>query len=218
MEQPKEQIEEPMDDLLDVQEEDEILEEPLDSHEDSPPELPQSLTHAPLTSGPTQPLPQDNPNPCLEQEKNEPIESTPEMLQDIPADEKVKTVEVEKKPETPVDRKTLANMFKYLSDLSQSLPENEKRDMLNHEVPLKMEVVRSKLEGERSLLNTAQHFDRRNRNRDVEVELDDNNISNSLNFLKTLSSQYPEEMVSQNFDSKMAKVLNKIEKLRKLKK
>lgn len=157
-----------------------------------------------------------------------PVEEEPPVAEKLPAVEKLQPskplpeaaleeilpAEQEPSAKSPADaqvnKKSLASMFKYLSDLTESLPEQKKEEMIEKEVPLRMEVVRSKLEGERSLLHTAAHYDRRSRDRIPEMDIDDEKLSHSLSFLKDMAHQYPDQKVSKNFDKKMEKLLDKI--------
>ena len=115
----------------------------------------------------------------------------------------------EKKESDKLDKKSVIGMLDYIYSLTDDLPEEKKAKMIQDEVPLKLECVRSKLEGDRSLMEVAQQYDRRQRTRSNLV-IDDEKLEKSLGFLKSMSHNYPDLKVSESFDSKLGKILEKI--------
>lgn len=165
--------------------------------------------------------------PPLEEEEEREfiVEEEPEELIRPDMDEKL-PVGMEKKPPPPpvkdqeeridlsepekgIEKNALIGMLDYIYGLTNALPDEKQIEMIRDEVPIKLECVKSKLLGERSLMVTASQFDRRQRSRQNMV-IDGHKLKNSLDFLKSMSHEYPDSKVSESFDSKLEKILRKI--------
>ncbi len=172
---------------------------------------------------PLPPAPQEQPPHEEEEVLEYTLEEEPEILPEgeelpPPPPEPQEIPEPAPPPGEPpreegVDRKALIDMLDYIYDLTDNLPQEKKEMMIRDDMPLKLECVRSKLEGDRSLMEVAGRYDRRQRDRS-HIVVSDEKLENSLGFLQKLSHEYPDIKVSESFDAKLGRILNRIREIK----
>lgn len=129
--------------------------------------------------------------------------------------EEIEEIEPEPKPEEgnedvpgeTVEPNKMADMFKYLSDLTDETTGEGRQQLIEDGVPLKLAGIHARLSGEPKLRETAQKYDRRRRDRH-NIELNEKNIKDSLNAFKDLAEAYPNHSVSESLSKKLSKIMS----------
>jgi len=115
--------------------------------------------------------------------------------------------ELEEVPEEPVDSEKMADMFKYLSNLTDETVGEGRQKLINEGVPLKLAGLHAKLTGEPNFREAAQKYDRRNRERH-HVELSEENMKESLNAFQALAESHPTHSVGESLSKKLEKIMS----------
>ncbi len=126
----------------------------------------------------------------------EDFDETEESIDEIPVD-----------TGDTVDQDKLADMFKYLSDLTDETTGEGRQQLIEEGIPLKMAGIHARLSGEPNFREVAQQYDRRSRERH-NIELDEEKIKDSLNAFKTLAEAYPNHSVSESLSKKLGKIVS----------
>jgi len=117
--------------------------------------------------------------------------------------------ELEEVPEESVASEKMADMFKYLSTLTDETVGEGRQHLIDEGVPLKLAGLHAKLTGEPNFREAAQKYDRRNRERH-HVELNEENIKESLNAFQALAESYPTQSVGESLSKKLGKIMSYI--------
>ena len=132
--------------------------------------------------------------PFEEIEEAEPVN---ELSEEIP----------EETPDDMIDSEKVADMFKYLSNLTDETTGEGRQQLIEEGVPLKLAGIHARLTGEPNFREVAQKYDRRNRERH-QVELNEETIRSSLNAFKSLAEAYPSQSVSESLTKKLGKIMS----------
>ncbi|RKX98583.1 MAG: hypothetical protein DRZ90_02290 [Spirochaetes bacterium] len=115
--------------------------------------------------------------------------------------------ELEEVPEESVASDKMAEMFKYLSNLTDETVGEGRQQLIDEGVPLKLAGLHAKLTGEPNFREAAQKYDRRQRERH-HVELNEETIKESLNAFQTLAESYPTQSVGESLSKKLGKIMS----------
>lgn len=129
---------------------------------------------------------------------------------DIPDDPEVPELPEEKAD----DSDKMANMFKYLSDLTDETTGEGRQQLIDNDVPLKLAGLHARLSGEPNLRNVAQKYDRRSHDRH-NIELSEDKIKDSLNAFKSLAEAYPNQSVSESLSKKLGNIMSFVSRNKK---
>jgi len=118
-------------------------------------------------------------------------------------------------PEEPeeddsMDPSKMAEMFKYLSELTEETSGEGRQRLIDDGVPLKLAGLSARLSGEPRFREVAQKFDRRRRERH-NVELNEDRIRGSLNAFKSLADAYPSETVRESLARKLGRIMSLVD-------
>jgi len=202
----EEAIEEPEDTILEITEEEEPF---FEEEEDGSFFIPES-------DALSEDLPESNepeiPDADLVfSEKDQPEE--PVLLEEL--DDNLTLIEdFETEEENPIEKveeslssDKMAEMFKYLSNLTDETVGEGRQQLIDEEVPLKLAGIHAKLTGEPNFREIAQKYDRRHRERH-QVELNEETIRESLNAFKELAESYPTQSVGESLSKKLGKIMS----------
>ena len=121
----------------------------------------------------------------------------------------------EKEPETGtgLEKDKVADMFQYLSGLTDETTGEGRRQLIEEGVPLKLAGLYARLKGEPNLREAAHKFDRRRRERH-NVELDEHKIRESLSAFRNLAESIPVDSVRESLSKKLGRIINGVGRLR----
>jgi tetratricopeptide (TPR) repeat protein len=197
--------------LEDVQEEEvpaeDVLEEEEPEEDDQPFLIPDS-------DALSEDLPETEDTPFIEPDlvfSEEGLEDTAMILEE-PKDHPSLAEDFEK---TESDDSTkMAEMFKYLSALTDETTGEGRKRLIEDGVPLKFAGLHARLSGEPNLREVAQKYDRRRKERH-NIELNEERIRGSLDAFKSLAEAYPSGTVSESLTRKLGKIMSFVGRLKK---
>ena len=129
----------------------------------------------------------------------------------FPLEENIDTSESKEEEKEPVSSEKLAEMFKYLSNLTDETVGEGRQKLIDEGIPFKLAGLHAKLTGEPNFRDVAQKYDRRNRERH-NVELNEETIRESLNVFKNLAESYPTHSVGESLSKKLGKIMSFVSK------
>jgi hypothetical protein len=144
--------------------------------------------------------------PVITEDFREEEEQLEEIEEAVPVNELSEEI-TEETPDDMVDSEKVAEMFKYLSNLTEETTGEGRQQLIEEGVPLKLAGIHARLTGEPNFREVAQKYDRRNRERH-HVELNEETIRNSLNAFKSLAEAYPSQSVSESLTKKLGKIMS----------
>jgi len=123
--------------------------------------------------------------------------------------------ETEEEPlKDSVSSDAMADMFKYLSNLTDEAVGEGRQQLIDEGVPLKLAGIHARLTGEPNFRDVAQKYDRRHRERH-HVELNEETIKESLNAFKELAESYPTQSVGESLSKKLGKIMSYVSRKKK---
>ena len=138
-------------------------------------------------------------------------ESDVEELEETEEPNEVEEPDKVEEPEAPAEPTVrtdpMAEMFKYLSDLTDKTTGEGRQHLIEEGVPLKLAGIYARLIGEPKLREVAQKYDRRQRERH-NIELDEEKIRGSLNAFKELAKSFPNLSVAESLSQKLGKIMS----------
>ncbi|MCX7950064.1 MAG: hypothetical protein N2509_08125, partial [Treponemataceae bacterium] len=107
-------------------------------------------------------------------------------------------------------------LFRYLKELTEQLPEEQKRAFQRSEARLKMEYVMEKLEGQGGLLRKAEERMVKEKTEEVPLRASPGAaqglppVSETLRYLRSMAGNLPDPDLSQVMGKKLEKVLKSL--------
>jgi len=118
-----------------------------------------------------------------------------------------KEEQIDEPDEESVSSDEMADMFKYLSNLTDETVGEGRQQLIDEGVPLKLAGIHARLTGEPNFRDVAQKYDRRQRERH-HVELNEETIKESLNAFRELAESYPSQSVGESLSKKLGKIMS----------
>ncbi|MCK5735158.1 MAG: hypothetical protein KAH21_01720, partial [Spirochaetaceae bacterium] len=129
------------------------------------------------------------------------------LVEDFDIPEESTDDSTEESPDESLGSEKVAEMFKYLSNLTDETTGEGRQHLIDEGVPLKMAGIHARLTGEPNFREVAQKYDRRSRERH-QVELNEETIKESLNAFKSLADAYPNHSVGESLSKKLGKIMS----------
>ncbi|MCG8452743.1 MAG: tetratricopeptide repeat protein [Spirochaetales bacterium] len=138
-------------------------------------------------------------------------EELPQNLQESPEESPALFFEETEEPESPPEESTseghqLADMFKYLSSLTEETVGEGRDKLIEEGVPLKLAGLHARLSGEPNLREVAQKFDRRKKPRASQVDLNRQRLKGTLDVFMAMAKALPEKTVSESLTKKLERL------------